>query len=424
MNDLFTSVLSSAMRAWYLWLPFFSFLIFFEAWMAYARNHYKATRQWCLLEVRIPREIIRGPKVMEQLFASVHNFGNVPQGKVENYWDGEYSLPLSFEITSFGGEVHFYVRAQVRHKNIMEANLQAFYPDLEVAIVDDYIDRLPSTLEGLYRAGYKLWGTELMLAKEDAYPVRTYVDFESMDDYSKVDPIAALIEILGKIQPGEEIWIQMLIIPIISEEWKKDGERLVLKLKEEGKERVVTLETGVEIKTVDRSPGKTDILKAIEHNISKPGFRSLIRYLYIAKSELYNFHLPRRGILGAFNQYAIETLNRFLHNVKVRTEVLWYFWPYFFPDRRNEHRKRYMLYRYRNRKVLESTALTHLFGGSTISKRMYAFNTEELATLYHYPTNLVLTAPTIARVESRKMGPPAGLAIYGEEEQLKGFKPQ
>ena len=41
-------------------------------------------------------------------------------------------------------------------------------------------------------------------------------------------------------------------------------------------------------------------------------------------------------------------------------------------------------------------------------------NTEELATIYHPPTYIVLTGPLIKRVEARKTGPPAGLPIYGE----------
>ena len=49
-------------------------------------------------------------------------------------------------------------------------------------------------------------------------------------------------------------------------------------------------------------------------------------------------------------------------------------------------------------------------------------NTRSLATLFHPPTFLVLTAPHLRRVESKKTGPPAGLAIYGDEGDLEKFK--
>ena len=50
------------------------------------------------------------------------------------------------------------------------------------------------------------------------------------------------------------------------------------------------------------------------------------------------------------------------------------------------------------------------------------FSTEELATLYHLPSFPVLTAPFIKRVEAKRMGPPAGLQIFGEEEDVPGLK--
>ena len=49
-------------------------------------------------------------------------------------------------------------------------------------------------------------------------------------------------------------------------------------------------------------------------------------------------------------------------------------------------------------------------------------NTEAIATLFHLPTAVVLTAPHIRRIESRKGGPPAGLAIFGDEEEIEKFK--
>jgi hypothetical protein len=49
-------------------------------------------------------------------------------------------------------------------------------------------------------------------------------------------------------------------------------------------------------------------------------------------------------------------------------------------------------------------------------------NVEGLATLFHPPTSVVLTAPHIRRVESRKTGPPAGLAIFGEEGEIEKYK--
>ena len=49
-------------------------------------------------------------------------------------------------------------------------------------------------------------------------------------------------------------------------------------------------------------------------------------------------------------------------------------------------------------------------------------NTKCLATLYHIPTSVVLTEPHLKHLESKRAGPPSGLAIFGEEEELEKYK--
>ena len=63
-----------------------------------------------------------------------------------------------------------------------------------------------------------------------------------------------------------------------------------------------------------------------------------------------------------------------------------------------------------------------LYNFNTASKR-FPLNVEGMATLFHPPTATVLTAPHMKRVESRKTGPPSGVAIYGGgEKDLERFQ--
>lgn len=426
----FTNAFSTAGDLWFLWLPILLVAVLFDAWHSYARNCFKARVAWELLEVRIPREIERGPRAMEQLFAALHSTRNAPSKWVEMYWEGEMTLWYSFEIVSISGEIHFYIRTPRRFRDILEANLYAYYPDIEIALAKDYIDRMPSTVQGFYDMGYQIWATELGLANEDAYPIRTHREFETMDDFNKVDPIAILLEILGRLDVREQLWVQILI-GAASQEWKERGKKLVQKLKEEGKENVplVTGEPGkmrTQLKIIERTPGQVDIIKAIEQNIAKPGFQTTIRYLYTGPKDIFQTDIPWRGVLGAFNQFTSQSLNYFQPRVETRTAVRWFYWPYIYPKRRLERRKRLMLRRYRERIVRESTLWTFMSTGSSLAPSIPVLNTEELATIYHYPSKLVLTAPIIQSVESKKIGPPAGLPIFGDEkegeEPLAGFK--
>ena len=73
----------------------------------------------------------------------------------------------------------------------------------------------------------------------------------------------------------------------------------------------------------------------------------------------------------------------------------------------------------------------HTFIGKLISSHFFNWNfyskgaqlnTEALATIFHPPMQMVLTGPHTPRVESRKMGAPAGLPIYGDEGDIKEFQ--
>ena len=69
------------------------------------------------------------------------------------------------------------------------------------------------------------------------------------------------------------------------------------------------------------------------------------------------------------------------------------------------------------------TAQWYHLGFAARAASKMVLNAEELATIYHPPTTLVQTGPLIKRVEARKVGPPAGLLIYGEgEDPLPGVK--
>ncbi len=420
-NEFFSSLLSVAGASWFLWLPFVTLFLFFEAWHTYVRILYKRDVQWSFLEVKIPREIRRGPKAMEQIFSSLHSFISGPDSFVERYWNGEVNLWFSFEIVSFGGDIHFYIKTPTKHKNYLEANLYAQYPDIEVEEVEDYTLRMPESYDGLKKSGYEMWGTELRLDKDDIYPIRLYEEFDSPSEYSQLDPIASLIEVLNTLKPGEELWIQILISPAGSY-WQEKGAQMVKRLQESTRTVIADPQGGSRV-MADRTPGQELALKAIERNIAKPGYKTRIRYVYLAPENLYNRNTPWYGVLGAFNQYSSKAHNSFRHNTSVRTATLWYYWPYFFPAWRLQYRRGSLYYDYLQRKMPESAFITQLITKQTLSPWLLVLNTEELATIFHFPSNIVLTAPSIQRVESRKVGPPSSLPMQAQADELpEGFK--
>ena len=174
------------------------------------------------------------------------------------------------------------------------------------------------------------------------------------------------------------------------------------------------------------SPGETELLRAIERKLSKPIFKTVIRSVYVGPKEGFSANFGQRGLISAFNQYGSEAYNTFKNNPFVWTRANMWYSPYIFPKKRVTARKERILAYFRERKIYSETRMARLLqfdlANYGAAGKMIHLNTEELGTLFHLPTVLVLTAPTVQIEGAKKAGPPAGLPIYGEEgRELPGI---
>ncbi len=382
-----------------------------------------------MLEMKIPREILRSPRSMDQFFQAVAYFRNVEGDLGEKYLDGEVTVWYSFEIVSFSGEIHFYIRLKKKQRMLLEAAMFSYYPEVELVEVEDYTKRLPHHVLDMKEQNLKLWGSEMVLAKEGGWPLNTYMEFENMEEAHQVDPMATFIENLGKARKGEFVGIQYNCVPKDPTGWSKEYEYIVEELRTPQMKpgHGGQMDQGELIKAValQKSPGQTDILKAVERNLSKPAFDVVIRFLYIAPAKIYYDSFPRRAIRGAFNQFGSSDLNSFVMSKGASTRVRPWNWPFLFSGWRNLARQQRLLHNY-----LEREHSIHQWMGRLLTSHPLMWNvhtksavisTEGMASLFHPPTNLITTAPHTQRVESKKMGAPAGLPIYADEDVLTKY---
>lgn len=411
---------------WWFWLFGVLFFVTRSVWLSYIQEYYIRTTKYIVLEMQIPREAKRPPRAMDQIFMSLHSIRNSASDFKEQWWDGEVPYTFSCEAVSFGGDIHFYMRVPAIRRNHVEAAIYASYPDVEIREIEDYVSRLPSTIKELEGKGYKLFGNELVLANKDIYPIMTYADFEANIEEKELDPVSALIETLSRIRPTEHLWMQILVRPLVDDyitAWHKKGEDEIKAIQERtGKRKMFSPAFG-EFVMIDRAPGDVEMMKQVDRTIAKPGFDVVIRYLYVSPKETFSPTYGRRSIFLVMNQYANETYNKFRHNTAAWTLAkVWYF-PFIFPKSRAYARRRRIYKNYRERMqypyrfmsvVLKMWLFDWGWRAWRASANTIVLNTEELATIYHLPTSVVLTGPLIKRVESRRIGPPAGLPIYGE----------
>ena len=252
----------------------------------------------------------------------------------------------------------------------------------------------------------------MILGKDDAYPIKTYSKMEDPITKTIIDPIATLVENYGKLSEGEQIWMQVLVRPI-NDDWKEDGIKLaadligkkakkkpktIAKMLVEEFSSIVSTPAQQEEKKEDDtpslmlylSPGEREVVEAVEKNISQKGFETRVRWLYIAKSDV--FFKPKGVGLALSPFYLFSTLDLNTFKVDGRTKTSAY---YVFTDSRKAYRKIRLLNKYKDR---------------DFSEKGYVLSAEELATLYHFPS-IEVKAPGVAHVEAKKVEPPPELPI-------------
>jgi hypothetical protein len=407
---------------WWIIAPVALFLFLRYFWVNYLISKYLMGLRWILLEVKFPRGVVKTPKAMEQFFAGLHAAERKRKFK-EKYIKGELPPWFSIEMVGHAGTIRFFIRGQEKYRNLIESHLYAQYPEAEIVEAEDYVDSIPL---GTPTKDFDAWGTELILTKPDAYPIRTYpVFFEEKEAEERTDPIAGLFEFLSSLHRDENIGIQILISPA-GDDWKKDGEKLVAKIvgkevKEDKKKGLLIIEEGknwaselsngiarffgfgtaaekkeekVQSVVPFLTPGQKETVLAVERNIAKLGFKTMIRFMYWAPKDIFDKDKSTVAA-GYFRQFNTQNLNGFKANKAVtpgRGRI--------FKKRREPGQKRIFVARYKKR----------YFPFHKIKTKGFVFNTEELATICHLPGKFV-EAQRLMKIEAKKSSPPADLPI-------------
>lgn len=391
----------------YVWLPAFLFFTLWNLWITYKRAQFLAKQENIFLEIKIPKDVFKSPKAMEFFMNSLYQtFGEA--NWYEKYWKGSLRAHFSLEIVSIGGGIHFFIMTRKGYKNMIESNLYSQYPGIEIYEVPDYT--LPISYDP-EKIG--MWAAELGLTKADAYPIKTYLDYgmdkDPKEEY-KIDPLTPLLEFMGSLKQGHQAWFQIIVRAHKAEDkdpktgekidakWKKAAEEEIKKIQDKGKGEM-DKETKKPIPGTSRflSDGETETIKALERSISKVGFDVGMRVIYVAEKELFDMSNVG-GIMGGITQFN-SSLNGFKVSNGVPPKYKWFPWK----DRSKktiDFEKGILLDAYKARG----------FFYNEFKRPYFVLNTEELATVFHFPGNVAQT-PTLSRISSKKSEAPSNLPL-------------
>lgn len=403
-------------NTWFFALPPLFYFLFKLLWMVHINDAYVEAASWTLLEIIAPKNIEKSPKPMETVFVG---FAGVEKGfsTYEEFVDGMVTDFMSLEVVSSEGTVHFYIRTMKKHRHLIEAYLYAQYPDVELVEVPDYVDNFPKVMPN---AQWRIWGADVATTKKhDAYPIRTYTTYEETVTGTMIDPLAGLIEAMGKLGPGQHSWVQWIIAPT-SPAWNgTTGKELADKLKGKEKKKenlweMITkditdvlgnifkylngpIEFEAEKKKDEQpldtrlSPMERDVLKAVEANLGKVQFITKGRCIFVARRENFDMSLGVSAVWGALKQFGDDNLNSLKPDGESKTSKHYDI----FKKERLDYSQRKLYRRYKNRSK---------DGVKTV------MSSEELATLFHLP-DISVMAPAMSRVEAKRGGAPSNLPI-------------
>ena len=310
-----------------------------------------------LLQVAVPRTNELKIDVMEQLFSSLYSMK-------KGGWQQNFNIQptVSFEIVAKPEDIRFYVWAPKKLKDLIEKQINGAYSDAEVTEVDEY---------NIFTNDGKVAYKSFQLGKDNFYPIKTFKDLAT-------DPMSAITSDLAKMGPGEAAAIQIVISPAESD-WQKAGSHFISDTKKR--------ESDPE-KAKFSMPAKT--LEAVENKIAKPGFETSVRIIAIAPDEASaKSHVA--NISTSFSQFAGD-----LNSLKSRKI---YQKGSFMED---------FLYRYQ--------PMFNVMGNHTS-----ILNTEELATIFHFP-NKQITTPHIFWLNAKTAPAPSQIPTEGLYLGVSGYR--
>jgi hypothetical protein len=354
----------------FLWAPFLLGLVAYRLYLAYKQKMFVHTNtKFKLLEINIPKDIHKSPQAMEFIIDLLHNPG------------GDFLAYSSLEIASIEGSIYFFMRLPEGIVDAIRTTIYSQYPNVEISEVDDYTKYVPNY--NFFKDSWSVTGVDFTLAKDSFLPIKTYIDYGldravgSLEEYQKIDPLTPLLEYLGTLRPGEQIWLQYIIRPDSSSTWRKDADAKIEEMTAKGEQ------------TPKLTHGKTEIIKSIERSLSKLAFECIIRCVYVAKKDVMNKARVSYIESGMFKPFGSQNFNALKKSSKGDD-------PSYF----NAFIQRAGFYPF---------SWKEIFLGKD-EKKLPVFTSEELVTLFHFPGRVSETS-TLGRIEAKKAEPPANLPI-------------
>lgn len=430
-----------------------------QLFLKWRRASYRKKTKFTVLSVRVAKENEMGPIAAEQVFSTLHGVHH--EISLWQKLKGVSIDQVSFEIAHVDRVIKFYVAFPEKLRNLVEGQIYAQYADVEIDEVLDYT--IPSVVsvsqaenssglsdsQKIIESGGALdlrkdkkfkdvsdfdnaVGFELHLKDPDIYPIKRHPQFEDRIKRIHIDPLAGITSTISRFSdPADQAWIQIVVRPL-------DDKFRILFTK---CVRIIKKGVFLNIEKLQKFYAKAFCTRnALAKVLFFPVYiffffqglmaGSAIKTSSTASQSSYSAgdldeELSKGHERETATAAAMDKVVRLLFDVNIRVVYI--------PKNKNADTSMMKLreiagsFKQFDLPYLNDFAIRKFYKGPVIAKRYhdrliakpFVLNNEELATVYHLPSELVST-PNIYWVKSKKLEPPTDIPT-AENTKDDGF---
>lgn len=368
-----------------------------------------------ILRLEVPRGSARGPLAFEQVLATLH-------GLLLKQTSQAGDESVSFEIARVKGRIYFYVVVPSHLRTLIASQIYSQYPGVEIKTVPEYFT------QSLVKDKQVLTAT-LRPSNNWVFPFKRYPQFEDKLNQLFEDPLGPMTSGLSHLNAADDAAILQFIVAPIDKKWNEIAQKTLrrfmgggmwkyewfrnmyqwARLSPNKKERQMRAPVWMlclvlfgwkGAPTLDGSSNEGDegdmdrqsksssrhdqetVFTAAYDKLIRLNFAVNIRAVYIhSDSDALHAEAKIRELAGSFQQFTLADHN----SMGISTLS-------------------------RDRKDPAFINVLH-----RRPNQPFALSQEELATMYHLPTETV-TTPSIQWVDSPRLEPPAHLPGNDEED--------
>lgn len=344
----------------------------------------KRANDLVLLEIKVPKKYEREEyetlksipeitAIADQFFSSL---GSLFEGGIKGIIHGQPTISL--EYIAKEKEIVFFVGVPKSYQQLVEKQIQSFYPMAQIEPSGDF---------RIFKEGSEIAYGMITTSRSFIYPIKTYRELN-------VDSIANITNVLSKIGDNSRASIQILIKPV-SQSWRTQVEWAIRKIQEGrgaplgiswfnklgyflGNFTTSAVQNQKDNEMIRKiTPLQEETIKLLSEKSTKTGFSVQIRLVSMAPN-MPEAEVNLKNIFSSFAQFTSPDKNTFK-----------------------------FLRGFEKKSFLTHYILRHFIGFNKM-----ILNSEELASIYHFPSQHIDT-PGIRWFMAKRSPVPANMPKEG-----------